>query len=49
MEEEINSIISLSKEINNIIKNYDHIQKINENILNKYYELIKFQNDKVLF
>jgi len=47
MEEQINSIIALSKDINNIIKNYDHIQKINEEILNRFFELFNIQNDKV--
>ncbi|OUM67123.1 hypothetical protein PIROE2DRAFT_5503 [Piromyces sp. E2] len=47
MISEINTIVSIANEINNILKGYDHIEKINEEILVNYVELSHIQNDKI--
>jgi len=44
---EINTIISISRDINQILKGYDHIEKINEEILDNYLKLPNIQNEKV--
>jgi len=47
MKEKIHSIIVISKEINNLLQKYEHIQKINEDIFNNYTELANVQNKLV--
>jgi len=47
MGEEINSVIVKSREINNLLQKYEHINKINEDIFNNYPELTSIRNKQV--
>lgn len=47
MKEEIRSIISVSKEINTVLQEYEHIHKINENVFNVCSKILNTQNKLV--